>query len=104
MDHSQNFSPQGRKGKTQKHTAAETASKHAAAKAKSGGAGGGGDGKAAREAKKASGSIKVRSYYMITTCDHKMLIKLPVSQAVLKSAFAIANALHIDFRIMTDSF
>ena len=53
---------QGRKGKTQKHTAAETAAKHAAAKHAAGGAGGGGSGKAAREAKKGKGSIKVRSF------------------------------------------
>ena len=34
----------GRKGKTQKHTAAETAAKHKAAKEARGGAGGGGSG------------------------------------------------------------
>jgi len=50
----------GRKGKTQKHTAAETASKHAAAKNAAGGAGGGKDGAKKREQAKASGSIKCK--------------------------------------------
>merc|ERR1712070_717899 len=50
----------GRKGKTQKHTAAETNAKHAAAKHAAGGAGGGSGGKAAREQKKAAGSIKCK--------------------------------------------
>ena len=51
---------QGRKGKTQKHTAAETAAKHAAAKHAAGGAGGGKDGKKNREAAKSKASIAVR--------------------------------------------
>jgi len=51
---------QGRKGKTQKHTAAETASKHAAAKHAAGGAAGGAKGKDERAKKKALGSIKCK--------------------------------------------
>merc|ERR1712070_1076989 len=48
----------GRKGKTQKHTAAEIAGKHKAAKEAAGAAGGGKSGKADREAKKAAGNLK----------------------------------------------
>ena len=54
---------QGRKGKTQKHTAAETAAKHAAAKHAAGGAGGGKDGKKNRDAAKAKASIAVRPQF-----------------------------------------
>eukprot|EP00656_Telonema_subtile_P048652 TRINITY_DN5851_c0_g1_i3.p1 TRINITY_DN5851_c0_g1~~TRINITY_DN5851_c0_g1_i3.p1 ORF type:complete len:122 (-),score=41.54 TRINITY_DN5851_c0_g1_i3:262-627(-) len=47
----------GRKGKTQKHTAAEIAGKHKAAKEAAGAAKGGNKGKEERAAKKASGNI-----------------------------------------------
>merc|ERR1712195_114251 len=48
---------QGRKGKTQKHTAADTAKAHKASAEARGAAGGGGGGKASREAKKAAGDL-----------------------------------------------
>merc|ERR1712072_1108118 len=47
----------GRKGKTQKHTAAETAAKHKAAKEAQGAAGGGGAGTAARKNAGAKASV-----------------------------------------------
>lgn len=47
----------GNKGKTQKHTAADTAKAHKASAESRGAAGGGGGGKALREAKKAAGNL-----------------------------------------------
>ena len=48
----------GRKGKTQKHTAAETAAKHKAAKEARGGAGGGGTGAENRKSVGNKNSVK----------------------------------------------